>query len=58
MQIGFKKGPYSCFAVENGIFAKEGDLQMDVNTLHPLCVGAYLIHTNYIRFNRVFLSTM
>ena len=26
----FQKGPYSCFAVEEGIFAKEGGLQMDV----------------------------
>jgi hypothetical protein len=35
MQTGFKKGPYSCFAVEKGIFAEEGGLQMGVNALYP-----------------------
>ena len=54
----FQKGPCSCFAVENGIFAKEGGLQMDVSALHPGLVGACLIHTNYTHLNRVFLSAM
>jgi hypothetical protein len=30
----FQKRPYSCFAVENGIFAKEGGLQMGVMASH------------------------
>ncbi len=54
----FQKRPYSCFAVENGIFAKEGGLQMGISMLHPRPLGAYLIHTNYTRLNRIFLSAM
>ncbi len=54
----FQKGPYSCFAVENGIFAKEGGLQMGAKALHPCWRGACITHTNYIRLNRVFLSAM
>jgi len=58
MWNGFKKGPCSCFAVGNGIFAKEGGLQMGVNRLHPGSLGSRLIHTNYTRTDRVFLSAM
>jgi hypothetical protein len=54
----FQKRPYSCFAVENGIFAKEVVYKWVLKRYILTGEGAYFIHTNYARLNRVFLSTM